>query len=223
METCQIDVAELPFSAEAVYRHLKMTSASPSFPEVQTMVPELYRRYRQYLRPCFRYDIREISRKDPAENSIYLDDGIRLQGIGVYRRLALAQQAAVFVATLGRKIDRVLIALGRENVLEAYLLQGIADTQLHALLSRVEATLRQTARTRGCEMGRRFAPGYARWKLPDQKQLLDLLRAEEIGVTLSEAFFMNPLKTITGIYGFAKLEKVQSKEAGQKLATNVRE
>lgn len=206
METCQIDAAELPFSAEAVYRHLKITPAAPSFPEVQALVPELYHRYRQYLRPCFRYDIRDVCRKDPAENCIYLEPDIRLQGIGVYRRLALAQQAAVFVATLGRKIDRVLIALGREDVLAAYLLQGIADTQLHALLSRVEAILRQVARAQGCEIGRRFAPGYARWKLPDQKQLLDLLRAEEIGVTLNDAFFMNPLKTITGIYGFAKLE-----------------
>jgi len=223
MDTCQIDAAELPFSAEAVYRHLKIKPAAPSFADVQELVPALYHRYRQYFHPCFRYDIREVSRKAPEENGIYLDENVRLQGIGVYRRLALAQQAAVFVATLGRKIDRVLIALGLEDVLEAYLLQGIADTQLHALLSRVEATLRATARAQGCEIGRRFAPGYARWKLPDQKKLLDLLRAEEIGVTLNEAYFMSPLKTISGIYGFAKLGEVSAEELEPKgVATNGR-
>ena len=44
-----------------------------------------------------------------------------------------------------------------------------------------------------------YSPGYCGWHLSGQGKLFGTLRPEEIGITLSETFLMQPLKSISGV------------------------
>jgi cobalamin-dependent methionine synthase I len=45
----------------------------------------------------------------------------------------------------------------------------------------------------------RYSPGYCGWHVSGQRALFDVLRPEEIGITLRESFLMEPLKSISGV------------------------
>ncbi|UCG60782.1 MAG: hypothetical protein JSV52_10665 [Candidatus Zixiibacteriota bacterium] len=44
-----------------------------------------------------------------------------------------------------------------------------------------------------------FSPGYCGWHISAQAKLFDVLRPEEIGISLNDSFLMNPLKSVTGV------------------------
>jgi cobalamin-dependent methionine synthase I len=87
---------------------------------------------------------------------------------------------------------------------------------LHILVEKccniVEQDLRNLV---GRDKSSRFSPGYGDFNISFQKQLLDILYADRIGIYYNEANMMFPQKTVTAIVKFAKFNsgcKVCSKE-----------
>lgn len=56
-----------------------------------------------------------------------------------------------------------------------------------------------------------YSPGYCGWDVSGQRALFDVLRPEEIGITLNESCLMQPLKSISGVLvaGFAHIHRFQ--------------
>jgi len=53
----------------------------------------------------------------------------------------------------------------------------------------------------GKKLTQRYAPGYCGWPLYEQQNILECLQPSHIGVTMSESFSLQPMHSITGIYG----------------------
>jgi hypothetical protein len=49
-----------------------------------------------------------------------------------------------------------------------------------------------------------FSPGEPDWPLEGQRELFDLVPAEEIGVTLADTFLMRPLKSLSLVVGMGE-------------------
>jgi hypothetical protein len=45
----------------------------------------------------------------------------------------------------------------------------------------------------------RYSPGYCGWHITAQKRLHENLQSSDIGITLTEAFYMKPMKSISGV------------------------
>jgi cobalamin-dependent methionine synthase I len=135
--------------------------------------------------------------------------------------LAESRYAAVFALTVGDRIDAAMVKLAPQDFTEAYFLDGVASAMTDGLLQLLKHDLRAEAARRGCALGYRFSPGYARWDLQEQEKIFKLLRGEEIGISLSETYFMLPQKSLSGVFGFKPIashnetgSSVQSAQSG---------
>ena len=45
----------------------------------------------------------------------------------------------------------------------------------------------------------RYSPGYCGWHITGQKMLHENLQSRDIGITLTEAFSMKPMKSMSGV------------------------
>ena len=45
----------------------------------------------------------------------------------------------------------------------------------------------------------RYSPGYCGWQITGQKMLHENLQSSDIGITLTEAFYMKPMKSMSGV------------------------
>lgn len=166
------------------------------------MVVRLHAQYQSCFEPRYRYAVHQVASGQSGSFSVLLDGGISFVGEGIHRLLAESHYAAVFVLTVGDRIDAEMAKLAPQDFTEAYFLDGVASAMTDGLLQLLKRDLREEAARRGCALAYRFSPGYARWDLQEQEKIFKLLRGEEIGISLSETYFMLPQKSLSGVFGF---------------------
>lgn len=201
MITRYLKPGEVPFELERACRFLKIKVTSDRFEMMCRMVENLYEEYKATLEPRYRYKIIQVSPGQSGTFTVLLGEGVSFTGKGIHRLLTHSRYAAIFIITLGEKIDTRMAELSKEDFTESYFLDGVASAMTHGVQKILEAELRREAEKLHCQLGRRFAPGYAKWDLAEQKKIFDLLSAEEIEMSLSETYFMLPQKSISGVYG----------------------
>lgn len=194
---------EIPFDYRKAYKQLKIHEESEKFAMMHDMVERLYRQYLPSFEPRFRYKISQVLRGHSGSFSILIDGKVSFSGKGIHRLLTHSQYAAVFVLTVGSKIDQEMADLSKADFAEAFFLDGIATTMTHGVLELLESELQNEAESLGCKLGRRFAPGYARWELSEQRKLFEFLNAHEIDMALSDTYFILPQKSISGVYSLS--------------------
>lgn len=194
---------EIPFDYQMAHKQLKIRKESEKFAMMKDMVERLYRKYLQSFEPRLRYGISQVLRGHSGSFSILLEGKLSFSGKGIHRLLTHSQYAAIFIATVGDKIDEEMARISEDDFAEAFFLDGIATTMTHGILELLESELQDEANALGCRLGRRFAPGYARWELTEQRKLFEFLKADEIGMKLSGTYFMLPQKSISGVYSLS--------------------
>ncbi len=193
---------QIPFDFVRAYSFLKIRRNSDKFAAMHAMVASLYEQYKTCFAPRYRYGIYQVAGGQSGTFSVLLDSGVSFTGQGIHRLLTQSRHAAVFVLTVGDQIDVEMAKLVQEDFTEAYFLDGVASAMTDGLLQLLKRELHDEAAKRGCELAYRFSPGYARWDLQEQEKIFKLLKGEEIGITLSETYFMLPQKSLSGVFGF---------------------
>lgn len=194
--------AQIPFDFQRAYSFLKIRRNSDKFEAMHEIVARLHAQYQTCFAPRYRYDVQQVVSGQAGSFSVLLDGGASFVGEGIHRLLAASHYAAVFVLTIGDKIDAAMAKLAPQDFTEAYFLDGVASAMTDGLLQLLKCELQQEATKLGCELSYRFSPGYARWHLQEQEKIFKLLKGEEIGITLSETYFMLPQKSLSGVFGF---------------------
>lgn len=106
--------------------------------------------------------------------------------------------AALGVVTIGAgpgELESELMRKGETK--KAFYLHGLSAETAEALAEYLEAKIRlELGLKRG--FGKRFSPGYPSWpNLSEQKKIFSVMKPEEIGVTLTEAFQMVPEHSVS--------------------------
>lgn len=96
------------------------------------------------------------------------------------------------VMTLGGEVDKKIKLLQRTDVSKAVIYDAAASAYLEFLSDEYEKSLDEN-------LSYRFCPGYGGSDVTDLKHVFDILKPEKIGVTLSEAFYILPAKSMAGI------------------------
>lgn len=193
---------EIPFDFKRAHSFLKIRPASDKFNLMHEMVARLREQFQSAFAPRYRYAIYRVVSAQPASFRVLLEGGVSLVGSGIHRLLSGSRYAATFILTVGEPIDAALAKLALDDFTEAYFLDGVASVMTHGLLQLLKRDLQTEAHQRHCNLAQRFSPGYAHWDLPEQEKIFSLLKGEEIGVTLSETYFMTPQKSLSGVFGF---------------------
>lgn len=115
------------------------------------------------------------------------------------RHLQGCSQAAIFAATVGVGIDRLISRYSRISPARATLLQALGTERVEALC---DAFCEALAKVRGTVTVPRFSPGYGDVPLQVQGQVFALLDCHKhIGVSLNQSLLMSPTKSVTAFVG----------------------
>ena len=136
-------------------------------------------------------------------------DGDRLTAAGVTltipriaERWGAVDEIVAGVCTIGDALERHASALwdARELPL-AMMLDSVGSGAVESLAEYVNDQLCQEGIARGVKVTNRVSPGYGGWDVAEQRLLWQLCPGDAVGVTLNEACFMTPTKTITILVG----------------------
>jgi len=146
----------------------------------------------------YQYRVVPLTHRDKILEQITLHDDLRFEGPMVFRLLHNCDLVVVHMLSLSssRFSDdwQSFVSYCFNNTL----IQMSSDTLRARILDDLDIPKSR--------LTPRYAPGYCGWHLSDQNVILKILQPENIGVTYSDAFTLQPAHTITGIYGVRRDE-----------------
>jgi hypothetical protein len=150
--------------------------------------------------PCGVFE--EISAEDFAE--VFPGEGKNAPATPLEKIFPQAEGLALFAATLGEPTSQRIAELFETNEFAlAYMLDTVAseatDQTGRILGAHYLGRLRRTRRASNDSRVLPYSPGYCGWDVTGQGKLFARLEPAEAGVSLSQSFLMQPLKSVSGV------------------------
>ena len=109
-----------------------------------------------------------------------------------------SSQVGVGLCTIGPALEERERELSADDrMLEALLLDAFGSAAAEAAADALNALVCAEAQDLGLRVLPRFSPGYGRWDVKHQRQLLALLPTAQLDVTLTEGMMMIPRKSVS--------------------------
>ena len=125
--------------------------------------------------------------------------GVKFESLALAKALSGAEHAYVIAVTLGSELDRYLRRQEMSSPSAHYIADAAASAVAEAACDAAQSRLLE-----GCQNLSRFSVGYADLSLVYQRDILKLLDASRIGISLTDFYLMLPTKSITAIIGVKK-------------------
>ncbi len=125
----------------------------------------------------------------------------------LYKNLKDCNKAVLFAATLGLQVDRAIKTYTITDVSRAVVMQACAAAMLEEFCDfKVEEIARELEK--GLYLRPRFSPGYGDFSITHQKEVLEMLDASKrIGLTLTQANMLIPMKSVTAVIGISEKDE----------------
>jgi len=181
---------------EGVRRHSKIR------PEIKDLTLELLASVKQahLLEPAVAYEIYSITGMSPSQVS--LEGNVVVSGTLLPSLLPEAKELAAAVGTIGPKLEKqVTDYFNRDEPLRGVLLDGIGSAAVDSLTQKVCKSITSEALSRGYQVSSPINPGMPGLPIAEQWQLLKMVSAREIGVSLTSSGIMVPRKSTSMVIG----------------------
>lgn len=130
------------------------------------------------------------------EATVEFDFG-KITSSALCKNLENCKSAYVFAATAGLGVDRLMLRYKNTDALKAMVISSVGSSCVECWCDIINQKLSEGKKTKP-----RFSPGYGGVELKHQREILDFLDAgRKIGITLTDSFFMTPVKSVTAIIG----------------------
>jgi hypothetical protein len=171
----------------------------PPGPAVQALFDAALGLGRELMAP--RAVVRWAAVRRHAHDRLEAED-LTLAVPGLARRWGPIEYVAAAVCTIGDALERRVSALwdARELPLAA-MLDSVGSGAVESLAEYVNDLLCQDGVPCGLPVSNRVSPGYGDWDVREQRRVFDFVPGERIGVSLNEACFMTPTKSISLLVG----------------------
>lgn len=121
------------------------------------------------------------------------------------RRLKGSEKGYIFVVTIGEKVERkVQELISRGEYSKALVYDAVGSAFVEGLAGEAQKYLESISRPHSLTY--RYSPGYGDLDLIAQKIFFEIVKPEDIGVTLNEKMMMRPRKTVSAICGVVREE-----------------
>ena len=172
-------------------------------PALRAMAAAMTERARPMLTPAAAYEILDIA--EVRHERLVISPRVSLKSPGLAQALGGAKQMAVAVCTIGSQLEQAVGAMfAGGQAVEATVLDGVGSAAVEELSQRACRMFESMAHERGLVTSSPFSPGEPDWPLEAQRDVLDLVGAEQIGVTLSDSYLMYPLKSLSLVVGMGE-------------------
>jgi hypothetical protein len=167
---------------------------------MRNLVEEVLQLGRELVRPRAIFRRCAIIRAD--QDGIELEAGLRITSLKVRHRMEGCPLLYLTAVTLGPDLDQRVAELSSGgDVTRAFLLNAYGAEAAEALMESLDAHIAQLESQRGFSTTKRYSPGYGDWRITAQKELLEQLEADRIGIRLMDSFLMIPEKSVSAIIG----------------------
>ena len=127
---------------------------------------------------------------------------VKSKGLG--KNLKGCSSVAVFGATLGIEVDRLIQRSFVRNMAKAVVVQACAAAYLEEYCDQIQEELRREKEKEALYLRPRFSPGYGDFDICYQLPVVRMLNcAMTIGLTLTDSFMMTPTKSVTAVIGIS--------------------
>jgi hypothetical protein len=171
-------------------------------PGIKSLILELLARVKRnrLLEPAIAYEILPIAEKDHGQLS--LEGNIVVHGPLLPSLLPEAKELAVVVCTIGPQLEKqVTKYFDRNKPLDGLLLDGIGSAAVDSLIEEVCKFMTAKALSKGCQASSPISPGMPGLPIAEQWQLMKMVPAREIGVSLTSSGVMVPRKSASMVIG----------------------
>jgi hypothetical protein len=136
-------------------------------------------------------------------------EGVRLTIPDLAHHWGAVEQVAAAIVTIGDALERRVAALWEQREFPlAVMLDSVGSGAVESLAEHVNDLLCQEGIPRGFKVTNRISPGYGTWDVSDQRLLFRLCPGSAVGVSLNEACFMTPVKSISLLVGAGPAARV---------------
>ncbi|MFO7773902.1 MAG: hypothetical protein R6V59_08250 [Dehalococcoidia bacterium] len=133
---------------------------------------------------------------------ISLEGGGAIHGPLIPAMFPGAKELAVLICTIGPWLEKQVTEYSRSGkVMKAMILDGIGSAAVDILISQVVGYMATDISPRGYEMSSQVCPGMPGFPLSEQWNLLRLVDADEIGVSVTASGVMVPRKSTSMVIG----------------------
>jgi hypothetical protein len=152
------------------------------------------------IEPSYSCVIKKV--KDVEGPRIFIEESVVLTSNVIARIFSKCHEVAVFVTTLGSRLEEKVSQLMSEGeILKAVVLDAVGSEAVEKIACWIEGGVRERAAAHDVEVSLRFSPGYCDWDIRQQRGLFRALDGDLPGVELTEDCLMIPRKSISGIIG----------------------
>ena len=197
-------IRDIPLSLKTreVLRRQGLGGGAKVRPEIKILIRELLASVKKahLLEPAIAYEIYTITELSQRQSSREGKPGIRASLLSSL--LPQAKELAVAVCTIGPRLEKqVTDYTGQGEPLRGTLLDGIGSAAVDSLTEEVCKFIAGEASSRGYEASSPINPGMPGLPITEQWQLLKMVPAEEIGVSLTSSGIMVPRKSVSMVIG----------------------
>jgi hypothetical protein len=128
--------------------------------------------------------------------------GGELKGKALVQHLASVQEVLAVVCTIGPELEAFATKVMETELVRGLALYGVGSAAVEALTNAACLHFEREAAKRGWQTTIPLSPGMIGWSVEEgQPQIFSLLDGNRVGVSLSEAAIMLPLKSLSLILG----------------------
>lgn len=151
-----------------------------------------------------------------SEKGFFIENEFFDTGKIIATQLKNSTGIIIFSATVGTYFDiEVKNAFESGDSVKGLIIDTIGSELVESVGANMEQFLISELKKENFNLTNRLSPGYCEWNVAEQQKLFSFLPPNFCGISLNEAFMMNPLKSISGIIGYGK--KVIKKDYACKI------
>ncbi len=139
------------------------------------------------------------------EKGVYIKEAPTIfEAPSIQKLLKECDYATLLLATIGPNLEDKVDSIKTDDASGAYYLETVGGWMADYITDKVDAFVEAEILKWGYGRTMRYSPGYGDWQLEVQQEILPLLKAERLGITLSDSCIMNPRKSVSAVVGWQK-------------------
>lgn len=197
-------IRDIPINLKTkeVLRRVGFRGHSKIRPEIKSLILELLASVKNphFLEPAIAYEVHPITEVSHRQLSLKGAEGV--YGPLLSSLLPEAKELAVVVCTIGSRLEKqVTNYFKQDEPLRGVLLDGIGSAAVDSLTEEICKLITVEASSRGYQAGSPVSPGMPGLPITEQWQLLKMVPAQKIGVSLTSSGTMVPRKSASMVIG----------------------
>ncbi len=176
----------------------------PAGKEVLNLIDSCLEELEQVISP------RWLSRTFPVSfrSGSVVIGGIEVNSSDLRGHLEGCGEAVLFAATLGSRVDFLLLRYSKLDMSRTVILQACAAAMAESCCDEFEREIAEEAAKHGFYLRPRYSPGYGDFSISHQKDILGVLDCpKRIGLTMTESCMLTPTKSVTAVIGLTDREQ----------------